>query len=205
MQAEAAGKAPLCRRFVRIFVMLLGRKRPRCALRFDSAIHGPRSGYPAAYLPAHFPGGDGGVPGLGRIRRSHPLSADRTRLQRQPWLERPHPRRPGDRRVVHLPAGDPAVPRDTLGQFVDRRADREGFARPSAARADGGDAQRRRGRAGFVDHHHARDSRIQSPPGSTRAASSAAIWSGSWSSSGCSARSGACSRRCTRSPALSIA
>ena len=42
-------------------------------LRFDSAIHGARSGYPPAHLPAYFPGRHGGVPGAGRICRPHPL------------------------------------------------------------------------------------------------------------------------------------
>ena len=74
-----------------------------------------------------------------------------------PGLERPHPRRAGDRRAVHLPAGYPAVPRNPLGQLVDRGGDRRSPAGASTARADGGDAQCRRGRAGLVDHHHARD------------------------------------------------
>ncbi len=137
--------------------MVWERKRPRCVLGVDSAIHGARSGYPPADLPTYFPGGDGGVPGLGRIRRSHPLSADRDRFQRQSRLERPHSRRAGDRRAVHLPAGYPAVPRNTLGQLVDRRGDRRSPAGPHIARANGGDAQCGRGRARLVDHHHPRD------------------------------------------------
>ena len=48
-----------------------------------------------------------------------------------PGFERPHSGRAGDRRAVHLPAGDPAVPRNTLGQLVDRRGDRR---RPPAPR-----------------------------------------------------------------------
>ncbi len=133
------------------------RKRPRCVLGIDLAIHGARSGYPPADLATYFSGGDGGVPGFGRLRRSHPLSADRARLQRQSRFERPHSGRAGDRRAVHLPAGCPAVPRNTLGQLVDRRGDRRRPAGASPACADGGDAQRGRWRARLVDAHHPRD------------------------------------------------
>ena len=73
------------------FLCYWDEERPRCVLGFDSAIHGARSGYPPAHLPAYFPGRDGGVPGPGRIRRPHPLSADRARLQRQSGPERPDP------------------------------------------------------------------------------------------------------------------
>jgi hypothetical protein len=37
-------------------------------------------------------------------------------------------------RAVHLPAGYPAVPRNTLGQLVDRRGDRRGPRPPYCSR-----------------------------------------------------------------------
>ena len=138
-------------------------RRSALFLRFDSAIHGARSGYPPAHLAAYFPGRDGRVSGARRFCRSHSLSADRARLQRQSGPERPHPRRAGDRGPVHVPPGDPALPRNPLGQFADRGPDRR-RPYPGPARADGGDAQRRGGRAGPLDHHHPRNPRLHRHP-----------------------------------------
>ena len=49
-----------------------------------------------------------------------------------PGPQRADPRRSGDRLAVRLPPGDPAVPRNPLGQFADQRPDGEP---PDAARA----------------------------------------------------------------------